>query len=547
VRSGLKSLLRSRSMFAMGEVSEAREQAEVAMEVYSDLIRTEREDRERMRLGPDDIVRLPTFFAINSWVANGSRQTAFVAETVKMGGEHLERLREHHLVRQRAAGASWPAALPPPIEIPPAGERVRRARVGSEEDDLDPVTDDGEGRRNDRLAVEPAGPPPLGDDTEDAGPAVADAEVKQPELFDSEPPTYAAVHRPGILGLIWDESESSAAVEKTFQPQARDLEVLRALWRYEVLLLSQIWREWWPDRTQRATQMRLKRLIGMGWLQRMRMRVSKGKHEAAYVLTREGLLAGQRHYGSAGPYVPEEAKWRPRRIVDHRSIQHTLQVNGWVLAYKRLAGEYVADWHGEHEGRLEVPTKVVERRRVPIGPDDVPRENYERVRDLRAGEFGRIWPDATLEMDLPDQGRRFDLMIELDRTEKPTKNFDKFERYDALITAWWRKVPRYRKVGEPPGVIFVCTDEDHVSSFVQAADRCVAGRLAQPGVVEASWPYPGRERILFVAERDIHDGIGRAWKLSAGPRTAKRRTGARLVQLPCLTRSPASSIAATCS
>jgi protein involved in plasmid replication-relaxation len=548
VRSGLKSLLRSRSMFAMGEVAEAREQAEVAMELYSDTIRTEREDRERMRFGPDDIVRLPTFTAINSWVANGARQAAFVAETLPMEDRGTDDRREHHLSRQRAAGAVWPEKLAPPIEIPAAGERIRRERVegkGNRDDDSRAPAKESVGQRDVSVSADSRPEPeqivaeglvrPLGEETA-AGDAVPDA-VEQPALFGPVPSSYEAVHRPGMLGLVWSNSKRDPALAKRFEPQARDLEIVRALWRYEVLLLSQIWREWWPDRTLRSAQMRLKRLALLGWLRRFRPRMASGTHESGYMLEREGFLAGQRHEGVDGTYIPRDAKWRRRRIVDHRSILHMLQVNAWAIAYKGLTGDYVTDWRGEHEGRLEVPTKLMDGRRVPIEASDVPRENYERVRDLRGGGFGRIWPDATLTVDIPDQGRRFDLMLELDRTDRPAKNFDKFERYDALISAWWRKVPRYAEAGEPPGAIFICSDEEHVFRFMQAADRRITARLAQPGVSEASWPYPGRERILFVAERAIHEGSGRAWKLAVEPPSTRKSLESREVQLPGLSTS----------
>jgi hypothetical protein len=134
------------------------------------------------------------------------------------------------------------------------------------------------------------------------------------------------------------------------------------------------------------------------------------------------------------------------------------------------------------------------------------------------------------------RGRRFDLMVELDRTQRPTKNFDKFRRYDGLITGWWRRVERYRKLGESPAAVFVCTDEDHVLAFARAADREVTGRLGRPGTAEQSWPYPGRERMLFVSERDVHEGSLRAWKLSAEPSVTHRDLELREVRLPARRR-----------
>jgi hypothetical protein len=250
------------------------------------------------------------------------------------------------------------------------------------------------------------------------------------------------------------------------------------------------------------------------------------------VLRRAGFKAGQDHQGPDGAYVPRDAKWEERQVADFKTLEHRLQTNAWVLCFRRLVGEHAIDWRGEIEGRLEPPTKLEDGRRVRIGPSDVRLERYQRVRDLRAEEFGRVWPDATVTMDMPKSGRRFDLMIELDRTAKPTKNFDKFERYDGLLTGWWRTVERYRRMREAPAVIFICTDEFSLANFMHAADRQMTGRLAQPGTPEHNWPYPGRKRVLFVAERDIHEGNPRAWKLPLKPTVGRGKFEAREVRLP---------------
>jgi hypothetical protein len=245
-------------------------------------------------------------------------------------------------------------------------------------------------------------------------------------------------------------------------------------------------------------------------------------------------VAGQRHRGRDGTYIAEDADWKDRQPVDHRSVRHLLQMNAWVLVFRRLTGERVVDWLGEHEARLEVPTKLIERRRVPIGLEDVRLEHYQRVRDLQVCDFGQVWPDATVTFEVPEHARTFDLLFELDRTRRPGRNFRKFLRYDALITAWWRHVPRYKAMGEPPAAVFICADEAHAMSFMQAADRHVTGRLALPGTPETSWPHPGRERMLFVAERDIHEGSQRAWKLPREPPHLSGRieTEPREVRLP---------------
>jgi hypothetical protein len=542
IRAGLKSLLRSRSMFSMGEVADAREQAEVAMEVYSDLIRSGREDRERMRFGPDDIVRLPTFVALNSWVAAGARQSAFVGRTLPIEREDNAR-REHHLAHQRDSGAFWPAFLRDPIEKAGGG------RPAKEEGGVPggvPSSAD-EGRPNER---EPRDEPALAeadvanaeeksglpDSGESEGSAegleqAAALERRASESTSEEPKSYLVVHRTDVQGLIWDSAIRDPGVAEKLEPQARDLEIVRALWRYEALLLSQVWVEWWQGKDIRAARHRLKRLVAAGWVRRFRLRRRRG-HEPGYVLARHGFLAGQSHRGPSGPYIPPEARWQERGLADYRVLEHLLQANAWVLAFRVRVGDHAIDWLGEQEGRLQVPTKLSDGRRVAIEADDLELEHYRRVRDLRAEDFGRVWPDATVTMDMPSHGRTFDLMIELDRTKRPAKNFDKFRRYDALITGWWRRVDRYRRMGEPPAAVFVCTDEAQVFAFMDAADREVTGRLARPGTSESSWPHPGRERMLFVAERDVHEGSLRAWKLPAEPGGARGKLAAREVRLP---------------
>jgi len=67
------------------------------------------------------------------------------------------------------------------------------------------------------------------------------------------------VHPTNVLGLRWDKTEVDPQVAARLEPQVRDLEIVRALWRHEVLLLSHLWQEWWPDRATRAAQLRLVR------------------------------------------------------------------------------------------------------------------------------------------------------------------------------------------------------------------------------------------------------------------------------------------------
>lgn len=178
--------------------------------------------------------------------------------------------------------------------------------------------------------------------------------------------SYEAVHQGDRLLLLRDRKPPPKELAEDLEPQARDLEIIRALWRYRFLLTSQIAQEWWPGKSLWATQKRLLRMTAAGWVTRFRPRLSKGKHEWVYELARKGFELGRTWRGLDGLYIPSEAKWRPRHVSDYRVVQHDLQVNAWVMAYRRLIGDEVADWLGPEQGRLDVPTRHVDRRFKPM-------------------------------------------------------------------------------------------------------------------------------------------------------------------------------------
>ena len=123
IRSGVRSLLQSISLFRMREMEDARSLAGLAMEVYSDRISVEQEEQERLRFSADDILRLPVHHAINLWVAGGQPRSGFVAKTLPMEDLHDEQLAAHHRDAQRDRGGRHPDALPPPVEIDVDGEK----------------------------------------------------------------------------------------------------------------------------------------------------------------------------------------------------------------------------------------------------------------------------------------------------------------------------------------------------------------------------------------------------------------------------------------
>lgn len=114
IRSGVRSLLQSLSIFRMREMEDARSLAGLAMEVYSDRISVDQEEQERL-FSPDDIVKLPTHRAINVWVAGGVPRGGFVGATLPMEELRSEDLAEHHLAVQRERGGHHPEHLADPV------------------------------------------------------------------------------------------------------------------------------------------------------------------------------------------------------------------------------------------------------------------------------------------------------------------------------------------------------------------------------------------------------------------------------------------------
>jgi hypothetical protein len=85
---------------------------------------------------------------------------------------------------------------------------------------------------------------------------------------------------------------------------------------------------------------------------------------------------------------------------------------------------------------------------------------------------------------------------------------------------------RYRTLGTPPIVVFVCEDERAMLGLLKVADRALTTRIAKPGTDELVWPFPGRQGILFAVERDLHEGSLRALALPEHPPQLRARLDA---------------------
>lgn len=290
--------------------------------------------------------------------------------------------------------------------------------------------------------------------------------------------------------------------------QARDIELLYDVWRYRFATTGQLAELHWPGTALRYFRRRLTQLFDAGHLERIRphARRGEGSYPWIYYLGPEGHAA----LVAAG-YLERGGGYKPARVWDYSRIAHDVEVNGWVLALRGALGEALRGWRGERDAAIR-PSKLARQGQLQLLDSWTPAELRGGARQLR--------PDALLEVALPN-GKSARLFVEYDRTERPDKNLDKFERYDSFLT-WWG-----REGGQSTGAfaVFVCTNEAAREAFVDVADRVLTGHLQHPGATLAEHVYTGRKRTLFVLERDVHEGRFEALRLPTFPPSHPSRRG----------------------
>ncbi len=210
---------------------------------------------------------------------------------------------------------------------------------------------------------------------------------------------------------------------------------------------------------------------------------SRGTKPTVYAITREGFRAAQAQpTPRGGTYIPTKAVFRDSEAENPRAILHDLHAASWVFALEDLAPEVIGDWYGPVRGRLECPRRREGEGYRPLAANEVAGLGRgQGLADLRPEGFETIVPDVTVEVEAV--GRRNELLVEIDRSRRGVKenNRRKFVRYDALLCGWWRALGRYREREKPPVAIFVCVSEEQARSFVEVADRLLAGAVHREG------------------------------------------------------------------
>ena len=187
-------------------------------------------------------------------------------------------------------------------------------------------------------------------------------------------------------------------------------------------------------------------------------------------------------------------------------VAHDLHALWWTVALHHAIGDVATDnWKTPRylTGRIPVPqTGTGPRRRQVTIAEAFPRG--QTAIDLQIPEPQEIKPDVTLELKVGEIV--FDVLVELDLTERPAYNRDKLAAYDTFLCAWWRTVPRYQRLGGPPIVIWVSRNQRAALNLAQTADEVLTGRCGVIGQPPPDWYYAGRDHTFFAIEDHIHRG-----------------------------------------
>jgi hypothetical protein len=268
-------------------------------------------------------------------------------------------------------------------------------------------------------------------------------------------------------------------------------------------------------------------LFAAGHVDRFRPRLRRGSFPWTYALTRAGFNAARGYRA-----LPESARFHPRPLHNFQYAIHDLELNEWVIAYRRLTGDAFLGWAGEEESEIR-PSRTPTPRRLEI-------EDGLMIEGLREPRPQPLRPDSVLELELPNDQGYGSFLVEYDRTRRPDKIRRKLERYDAFLCWWWRQTDRYGAQLDAPYALFVCQDDDHVRTFLAAADAELRGHEWAASLAREEQVFPARERILFANAEQVHRGSLEAWALPGHPPGHPQRGGAAAT----LTSLPGSGAAA---
>jgi hypothetical protein len=473
----LDALFAHRVYFATASSRDARAAVKLTMAEFSDSVRPG--IAHLSALGhPDVRLHLPKHHAVASWTTPEGRQAPFLAQTIPLrvdaqrialhaerqaqrGGRPLTELRQPHWLRAHApASVHNGEAAPTPLVSPRA-----------------------------------------------------DLPVEEPRL-----PAVPAASFSELVEL--DRAQSVRWAKRAERPVALDADqidrqILALVGQLGHVLSSQLHRHLNPSRAPTTTQRRLKRLSDAGLLERFQFhRRDGGGVPMCYALTDAGrtVLMGDARPAPTGHDAYPASGARVHRHLELRQARHDAHVAGWVLALATTVGKGNCEVLGPEQATISPPSRPG---CAPIGPSElrlpdgrVPHDflrSSARGERIEADRFDTLRPDALVRVS---GGVNADVIVERDDRLGSERWLAKLERYDHFLAGWSLAVPRYGGRSFALAVVaFVCRDRSRARNCARRADAVLRACRAYAGEHPLEWQYPGRERVLFVSERDAHEGL----------------------------------------
>lgn len=365
------------------------------------------------------------------------------------------------------------------------------------------------------------------------------AKATTPAIDGPTPESYSE------LGVIDQISEllppvtprSSIVLDRLSEQQLR---VLKLLDRFGLMTSSQLRRAAWPAGVgERGVQKALARLENGGLLRRIPTRLrsqSRRSSPPLWGLTGRGFKLGQEPPDGLPPVIAKRRRHRPSEAREGARVRHDLHVVNWLQALHSTIPAWCTDnWRTSryHTARFTPPRVGDGRSRRPLRPSDIAvgaGHGFSNVPE----QLEEIIADLAVELHVvsdpsPRPGRRyelrFDLLLELDLTERPAYNRDKLARYDAFLTGWSLAHSRYRRLGSRPIVVFASPSPRATLALMQEADEAMIGSVGPLGRPEHEWYFAGRAHTFFATEGDLHHGSLRALQLPPLPRRLREQLG----------------------
>jgi hypothetical protein len=253
-----------------------------------------------------------------------------------------------------------------------------------------------------------------------------------------------------------------------------------------------------------AVMRRLKLLHDIGYLDKFRPTVARTAGSAKWIfcLTQRGWLALCDAGLSATGRLPFG------ELTDLAYVSHDLQLDALLLsiAMRELPGS------GPLTNRL--PFQI-------LGPDiaRVPRDGGPRPDTTSAAaalpeghivargdsSAGLLEPDATLLGTHVQSGLPFAVMIEYDRTLRPSKQRDRWRRYDRFLAETWRE-GRFADYHSAPLVVYLLPRTKLLPTFLKEADKHLTAWIGPTNSHPSRGSYPGRDFLLFTSRERLLDG-----------------------------------------